>query len=497
MNSNPPAGNHKGVYLRLITLWVVCEAMLGGIIHGLRIPISGLLVGSAAVVCICLIAWYQPAKGAIIKATFIVAIFKMMLSPQAPPTAYVAVFFQGLMGELLFWNRRHFRLACIALGTLALLESGLQRILILTIVYGNEVWRALNDFIASLTNQKTPTNYSFIIGSAYVGIHLITGIIVGSIAAVIPGKVNQWELEKDSFEVSPGAVSAQKPGKKKTRVWLFVVWLALIILYVQSYFSIGNPILPAHVSLKILLRSMIIILAWYFIFSPLLKKMLHNWLERKRTRSAGEIQQIIHLLPGMKARVVGAWKGSANHKGAARIRVIIKTILAGILIYKKKMVHILTGSINSGKTSFLENWCNGRQDVAGVLSPVVDGDRMFMNIQTKEIFRMVADENEREVLLVGRYRFSKEAFGKAQNILRESKYGEGWLIIDEVGPLELRGEGFYEVIMELLQDANIKRNILFVVREGKINECLRVFDCSGRLFEGGVDEFMMLGKLQR
>src|SRR5689334_22361641 len=92
------------VYYRLVALWVLNEAVFGGIIHGLKIPVSGLVVGSCAVICICLIAWYVPKKGAIIKAMVIVAIFKMMLSPQAPPPAYVALFFQGAMGELLFWN---------------------------------------------------------------------------------------------------------------------------------------------------------------------------------------------------------------------------------------------------------------------------------------------------------------------------------------------------------------------------------------------------------
>src|SRR4030095_12568096 len=111
-----------------IALWVLCEAMLGGIIHGFKIPISGLVVGSCAVICICLIAYYVPVKGSIIKATIIVAIFKMMLSPQAPLPAYIAVFFQGLMGELLFWKKRYYRLCCLLLGVIALLESGLQRI---------------------------------------------------------------------------------------------------------------------------------------------------------------------------------------------------------------------------------------------------------------------------------------------------------------------------------------------------------------------------------
>ena len=122
------------IYYRLIALWVLCEAMLGGIIHGLKIPVSGLIIGSCAVLCISLIAWYVPNKGAIIKATLVVAIFKMMLSPQAPPPAYIAVFFQGTLGELLFFrNRKFYSLSCIILALLALLESGLQRILVLTL----------------------------------------------------------------------------------------------------------------------------------------------------------------------------------------------------------------------------------------------------------------------------------------------------------------------------------------------------------------------------
>ena len=38
----------KQVYYRLIALWIFCEAVLGGIIHGLKLPVSGLIVGSCS-----------------------------------------------------------------------------------------------------------------------------------------------------------------------------------------------------------------------------------------------------------------------------------------------------------------------------------------------------------------------------------------------------------------------------------------------------------------
>src|ERR1700722_18894783 len=145
------------VYYRLIALWILCETMLGGVIHGAKIPAAGLILGSCAIICISLIAYHVPSKGSILKATLIVAIFKMMLSPQAPPTAYIAVFFQGLMGEALFWNKKIYSVSCLFFGILVLLESGLQRMLVLTILYGKDLWQAINTFINGLTGQTTFT----------------------------------------------------------------------------------------------------------------------------------------------------------------------------------------------------------------------------------------------------------------------------------------------------------------------------------------------------
>src|SRR5690349_19440211 len=108
MKTDKPIKESSVIYYRLIALWAVCEAMLGGIIHGLKIPVSGLVIGSCAVTCISLIGWYYPVKGAILKATLFVAICKMILSPQASFPAYIAVFFQGILGELLFHKRKHY-----------------------------------------------------------------------------------------------------------------------------------------------------------------------------------------------------------------------------------------------------------------------------------------------------------------------------------------------------------------------------------------------------
>jgi hypothetical protein len=327
-----------------------------------------LAVGSCAVICICLIAWYVPTKGAIIKATIIVAIFKMMLSPQSPPTAYIAVFFQGLMGELLFYNRRFFRLSCILLATLALLESGLQRILVATIVYGSDIWKAINDFLNGLSPQKATTNYSLLIGGGYVVLHVITGLFIGWWCSQLPGKIAAWARQQENKIVisNDTAETVSLPAKKRRglRIGLLIVWIALVLLYVQSYFNIGNPLLPPYIPLKILLRSIIIVCAWYFIVGPLLKRMLYSWLQRRQTKSRQEIQQVLELLPSTQHLIAKSWEYSAGRNIWQRIAACTKKILVNALnpVLAGK-VYIFTGPIQSGKTTSLVKWSENKDDV--------------------------------------------------------------------------------------------------------------------------------------
>jgi nucleoside-triphosphatase THEP1 len=480
--------NDSIIYYRLVTLWVLCEAMLGGIIHGLRLPVSGLFVGSCAVICICLIAYYVPSRGAILKATIIVAVFKMMLSPQAPLPAYFAVLFQGLMGELLFLNRRFYKLSCLLLAITALIESALQRIIVLTIVYGNELWVAINQFMNGITTQKNATNYSLWIGIVYLALHIIAGLLAGLWAAALPSQIRQWNERNPQYRIfSSGGSEFDIPNKKprqRLKKGLFIVWIILVLLYVQSYYGFGTPLLPSGISLKIFIRSVIIILTWVFILSPLLRVMLHKWLEKKRSGSQRDIQQVLALLPSTQQLIQRSWELSGVNKGWRRILLCSKIVLGNMVsgnrrigdLLTKSKITILTGPIGSGKTSSLVNWSSARTDVHGILTPSVDGTRLFMNAQTKEQFHMEVEYGESaSSIMIGRFMFSREAFSKAIRIIRNSISKPGWLVIDEIGPLELRDEGFAGVLREVLEGAGNDQKILLVVREGLVEKVCEYF----------------------
>ena len=137
------------------------------------------------------------------------------------------------------------------------------------------------------------------------------------------------------------------------------------------------------------------------------------------------------------------------------------------------MTVILTAPIQSGKTTSLISWSAARDDVHGILTPVVGGKRVFMNAQTKEQFPMEATGDE-ETLTVGRFVFSKAGFDKAIQIIRVATHAGGWLVIDEIGPIELRGEGFCDVLKEVLMLR--KEKTLVVVREGMAGQVIKYFN---------------------
>ena len=146
-----------------------------------------------------------------------------------------------------------------------------------------------------------------------------------------------------------------------------------------------------------------------------------------------------------------------------------------------KNIYILSAPKHSGKTTRLIEWSVDRDDVFGILTPIVNGKRIFMDAHSKEQFQMEAGENEINIFEVGQYKFSRAAFKRASTIINNAiNINAGWIVIDEVGPLELKGEGFAGTVQKVLQQQHSLANILLVIREGLVDNILKKFNTSNR-----------------
>ena len=104
------------------------------------------------------------------------------------------------------------------------------------------------------------------------------------------------------------------------------------------------------------------------------------------------------------------------------------------------MIYIFTGEINSGKTNSLLKWSKEKPYIFGILTPKNEKrERYFLDLNSGITFKMEANEFDVNTISVGPYLFKKESFDLANQILGNTvkKLNKGFLIIDELGKLEL------------------------------------------------------------
>jgi hypothetical protein len=302
-------------------------------LHLLHIPLTGLLVGSSAVIFISLIAHYSNNKSSILKATLLVLIIKFIVAPFTPLPAYFSLFMEGLLG-LFFYNILNLkRSASVLLGFSILLFFSIQRIFTYTILFGITLWESLDlfaDFIfkqfALTSNLKISFSYSLI--SAYVLIHIIVGIIAGIVANKIPNWVENfsYNIEFEKIKIEKGNNNLWY--KKKTRITFIILTLLLILL---SYTTI---VLDSNLLLNItimIIRSIIIMLLWYFFIAPYAEIFVKNILNKKRIKYSTEVENIFNLLPEIGALVKYSWEEATKKRGVGRIKLFISYIFVIIL----------------------------------------------------------------------------------------------------------------------------------------------------------------------
>jgi len=104
--------------------------------------------------------------------------------------------------------------------------------------------------------------------------------------------------------------------------------MGLLVFWIQSEFGPGKPWIPAHVSLRILVRSLVIIMTWYLFLGPLLRNGLQSWLRKKQNRSEKDIKRVVEQLPLTRHIVIRSWQLSAGEKGVRRWLLCVRIILA-------------------------------------------------------------------------------------------------------------------------------------------------------------------------
>lgn len=139
---------------------------------------------------------------------------------------------------------------------------------------------------------------------------------------------------------------------------------------------------------------------------------------------------------------------------------------------------ILTGPVRSLKTTTLYHWSLNRHDCAGFLTPDDGGIRMIYNVaEKKSIPFQKTEKTSEEDVVIGRFVFDGNVFKIANQWMEDALEDPAiqYIIVDEVGPLELKGSGWDTMIRSLLKRIGNK-TLLLVVRHSLLNEVIHYYD---------------------
>ena len=332
------AASPTGPVMRLTALWALVESGLGGVLHAFHLPVTGVVVGGTAVVLITLIARFAEHPRSILRATLLVLMVKALVSPHSPLGAYVAVAFQGVAGWAIYSLTRPSLAATSFFAIIALLESALQKLLMLTLFFGAPLWEAVDTWgqwvQESIGVAAVATKLSLSEGliAVYLGIHVLVGLFIGWMACRLPAALARERAAVEAatvahLNVPAEGVSASASTRKRTaRKWLLGGVLAAVLLYTVTITEATSPWLTAGLYL---LRTLLVLVVWFAWVAPALTRAIQRWLLRRRSAYAQEMETLLSWLPVFRQQARAQYaRLSQDHRGWPLYRAWLLRVVA-------------------------------------------------------------------------------------------------------------------------------------------------------------------------
>jgi hypothetical protein len=329
---------------RLTALWAFTESGLGGIMHALQIPFTGLLVGGMAVIMICLIAQFsEHSYKQILKSVVIVLIVKAMAAPFTPVTAYIAVSFQALLGFAFFSLLSINYFSIVLLSVIAMLESAIQKLLVLTLFFGQSMWKAMDNMVAFAGMQLgyTVSNGSRWIVAVYLFIYLAGGFFIAWLAYSTIKNFDTGNIRfalKESSVISINDVNTIGPVKKNRYKIFWMMLLIMILLSVTLYFFAADKSQGWVEVLKTITWTFSALLIWFVLLGPLFTKGIQKLLKKKESRYSDELARTLSFLPVLRKITALAWQQSKIHTGFKRWRFFFTALIYASLTWSESTV---------------------------------------------------------------------------------------------------------------------------------------------------------------
>ncbi len=147
-------------------------------------------------------------------------------------------------------------------------------------------------------------------------------------------------------------------------------------------------------------------------------------------------------------------------------------------------LYLYSAPVHSGKTTALMTWAKDRTDLGGFLAPDLDGLRYLLTLRDRQQHPFQVKEPAHEpVIAICRYQFRADTFALAQQtLLNDARLPTPWLVVDEVGKLELLNQGHEPALSEVIhlwKTGEYSGRMLLVVRSELLFDVVEKYGLHG------------------
>ncbi len=322
------------------------------------------------------------------------------------------------------------------------------------------------------------------------------GLLFFHLIALVVGLyfINSMRLVLSFLIILPYLIFVTKKYNRALRRFarpLFWIQLFLILLFAVIFwneFSIGNFFDSEGliIGLKMVFRAIIVIMVFSAISVELRNPVVKTVLYRKGfSRFYSSLSLSFSVLPGVIARLA-----KPGNMILRPVSFLSETILFAEDIFKdfkeqmrkRQPVYIIAGDQREGKTTFLkevtEKLIRKETKVEGIMAEGLDKDGERIG------FQLVNISNGKSIILcsiypepgwekTGKYFFNPDGLEFGRKVLNMIS-ADSIVIIDEIGPLEMKGGGWAASVQRILD--TFDNTMIWVVRRNLTEQIIHKFE---------------------
>ena len=361
---------------------------------------------------------------------------------------------------------------------------------VIGILAGRKVENLTNESIQANEKLK-PTDFTILSGEKFSLILLALHFVV-----LVSGLylVNKAPLYISAIALLPYIIFVVYKYKRALRrfakpvFWIQLVIILFIAIVFWSEFS-TDSILQSDgliIGAKMIFRAIIVVMVFSAISvelrNPIVKTVLYR---RGFSRLYTSLSLAFSILPGVIAQI--SKPGNILLRPVNSLSETINYSESILSDFKKKMqmrqpIYIICGDQREGKTTFLKETIRNLKEVdvkvQGIMAEGIDlhGERTgfnLINVSTEKSKVLCKTSGDSEWIKTGKFYFNPEGLEFGRTILKKLS-ADSVVVIDEIGPLEMRGEGWTESIESILK--SFDNTMIWVVRRSLTESVIKKFD---------------------